>query len=181
MTLVSPYFDIKQYTKISIEAFHMNNDIVNNIFNLLKKKLEKKCNKNGYIINIYNIVEHSDGIIPPENLNGSAIYNVSYNCKMCIPIENTIIIGIVRIINQELIIGTSGPIMIFIPKDNVNIELWNISDGYIYKNSKVQLEVEHFIKILIIDKRINQNDTQIKALGKLLDIPTKEEISKYYE
>ena len=180
MTLVSPYINIKQYTKISIDSFHMNNNIINNIINLLKKKLEKKCNKNGYIATIYDIVEYSDGIMHPENLNGSAIYNVSYNCKLCIPIENTIIIGTVRIINQELIVSTAGPIIIFIPKDNINLELWSIIDGFVYKSTKKQLELENFIKILIIDKRINQNDTQIKALGKLMDIPTKEEIDKYY-
>ena len=180
MSLVSPYINIKQYTKISIESFHMNNNIINNIVNLLKKKLEKKCNKNGYVANIYDIIEYSDGIMHPENLNGSAIYNVAYNCKLCIPVENTIIIGTVRIINQELIVSTTGPIIIFIPKDNINLELWNIIDGFVYKPTKKSLELEDFIKILIIDKRINQNDTQIKAVGKLIDIPTQEEIDEYY-
>jgi hypothetical protein len=31
-----------------------------------------------------------------------------------------------------------------------------------------------------MDKRINQNDTQIKIMGKLLDFATENEVEKYY-
>ena len=47
--IVSPYRNIKQYTRISIEPFNMNSDIKNNMKIILKKKIEKKCNKNVYI------------------------------------------------------------------------------------------------------------------------------------
>ena len=44
----------------------------------------------------------------------------------------------------------------------------------------------HFIKLSyigyeqIIDKKINQGDSQIKIIGKLLDFATEEETEKYY-
>ena len=133
MKLVSPYKNIKQYTRISLEAYYMNSDIKNNIKMILKKKMEKKCNKNGYIDEIYRILEYSDGYMPPENLNGNAIYNIAYHCKICIPIENTIIIGQTRIINQELIVAINGPIMFFIPKENVDTNIWSITDNYLNK------------------------------------------------
>ena len=158
----------------------MNSDIRNNMKNILKKKVEKKCNKNGYIDEVYRILEYSDGFMPPENLTGSAIYNIKYHCKICIPVENSIIIGLVKVINQELIIATNGCIMIFIPKENIDSNIWDISENFSNKSTKVKLSINNYIKIQIVDKRINQNDTQIKAIGILLDIPTDSDVEKYY-
>jgi len=178
--LVSPYRNIKQYTRISLEPYYMNTDIINNIKTVLKKKVEKKCNKNGYVDEVYRIMEYSDGIMPPENLNGCAIYNIIYHCKICVPIENTIIIGLIKVINQELLIATNGPIMCFIPKENIDTSIWNISDGYTNINTKNKLMIGDYVKILLLDKRINQNDTQIRTIGKLLDISSEQEVEKYY-
>jgi DNA-directed RNA polymerase subunit E'/Rpb7 len=180
MKLVSPYHNIKQHTKILVEPFHMNSDILNNMKIILKKKLEKKCNKNGYIDEVFRILEYSDGFMPAENLTGSAKYNIKFHCRICIPVENTIIIGLIKVINQELIIATNGCIMIFIPKENIDSTKWDISEFIINKETKKKYDVTSYIKIQIIDKRINQNDTQIKAIGVLLDIPTESEIEKYY-
>ena len=180
MTLVSPYRTIKQYTRISIEPYQMNSDIRNNMKINLKKKVEKKCNKNGYIDEVYRILEYSDGKMPPENLNGSAKYDITYHCRICVPVENTIIIGQVKVINQELIIAINGPIMIFIPKENVDSNAWDIPDNYLNKASKKKLKVDDYVKIQIIDKRINQNDSQIKSIGRLIDFTTSDEVDKYF-
>ena len=180
LKLVSPYRNIKQYTRISIEPFNMNSDIKNNMKIILKKKIEKKCNKNGFVDEVYRILEYSDGIMPPENLNGSVIYNVTYHCKICIPVENTVIIGQIRVINQELIIAANGPIMFFIPKENIDTNNWDIPDGYLNKLNKKKLQRDDYVKIQIIDKRINQNDSQIKSIGKLIDFATSEEVEKYF-
>jgi DNA-directed RNA polymerase subunit E'/Rpb7 len=180
MKLISPYRNIKQYTRISVEPYQMNSDIRNNMKLILKKKVEKKCNKNGFIDEVYKILEYSDGMMPPENLNSTAIYNITYHCKICIPVENTIIIGQIRVINQELIIAINGPIMIFIPKENIDTNVWDIPDGFLNKIKKKKLVSGEFVKIQIVDKRINQNDSQIKAIGKLLDFTTSDEVDKYY-
>ena len=180
MNLVSPYRNIKQYTRISIEPYHMNSDIILNLKLILKKKKEKKCNKNGFIDEVYRILEYSDGMMPPENLNGCVIYNITYHCKICIPVENTLIIGQVKVINQELIIAMNGPIMIFIPKENVDTNFWEIIDGYKNKKTNKKLVTEDFIKIQITDKRINQNDNQIKSIGKLNEPATEEEVTQFF-
>ena len=78
MKLVSPYRNIKQYTRISVEPYNMNSDIKNYMKIILKKKVEKKCNKNGFVDEVYRIIEYSDGIMPVENLNANAIYNIRY-------------------------------------------------------------------------------------------------------
>jgi DNA-directed RNA polymerase subunit E'/Rpb7 len=178
--LVSPYRNIKQYTRISVEPFNMNSDIKNNMKIILKKKIEKKCNKNGFVDELYRILEYSDGIMPPENLNGCVIYNITYHCKICIPIENTLIIAQIKVINQELIIAVNGPIMFFIPKENVDTNIWDIPEGYLNKSKNKKIQRDDYVKIQVIDKRINQNDSQIKSIGKLIDFASSEEVDKYF-
>jgi len=178
--IVSPYKNIKQHTRISLEPYHMNSDIRNNMKIVLKKKIEKKCNKNGFIDEIYKILEFNDGILIPENLNGAAIYNISYHARICIPIENTIIIAYIKLISNDLIVAINGPLFIFIPKNNVDTNVWDIPDGFQHKEKGTKLIVGNYVKIRIIDKRINQNDTQIKIMGKLLDFATENEVEKYY-
>jgi DNA-directed RNA polymerase subunit E'/Rpb7 len=182
MNIISPYKNVEQYTRIIIEPHQMNSDIRNHMKYNLKKKVEKKCNKNGYIDEIYRIIDYSDGFMIPENLSGNAIYDITYHCKLCIPIENSIIIGQVKVINQELIVAVNGPIMIFIPKENIDSTYWtNNIDSFIHKEKKnVKLNIGDYICVLIINKRINQYDTQIKIIGKLLDLPTNEEVEKYF-
>ncbi len=180
MKLVSPYRNIKQYTRVSLEPYHMNSDIRNNIKIVLKKKVEKKCNKNGFVDEVMRILEYSDGFMPPENLNGAAIYNITYHCRLCIPVENTIIIGQVKVINSDLVIALNGPIMFFLPKENTDTNIWDIPDGYINKKTKKNLGINDYVKIQIINKRINQNDYQIKTIGSLLDYATLDEVDKYF-
>jgi DNA-directed RNA polymerase subunit E'/Rpb7 len=180
MNIISPYKDIRQFTKIKILPHHMNSDIRNHMKLNLKKKVEKKCNKNGFIDEVYKIENYYSGIIPAENLSGSAIYDIIYQCRLCIPVENSIIIGQIRIINQELIIAWNGPIIIFIPKENIDKNIWDIQDNFLNAISKVRLKINKFVKIQIINKKINQNDHQINSIGKLLDIATDEEVKQFY-
>jgi hypothetical protein len=179
--ITSPYKNVEQYTRIKIEPYQMNSDIRNHLKYNLKKKIENKCNKNGFIIELYRITNYSDGIMHPENLSGNVIYNVSYHCKICIPIENTIIIGQIKIINPELIIAVNGPIMIFISKDYVDTNYWNPIENYIHtKKENVKLNIENYVCIEILNKRINKNDTQIKTIGRLLDLATEEQVNLYF-
>ena len=179
-TIVSPYKNIKQHTRIKLEPYHMNSDIRNNMKIVLKKKVEKKCNKNGFIDEVFKILEFSDGIMIPENLDASAIYNISYHCRICIPIENTIIISIIKMVNPDLVVAINGPLLIFIPKNNVDTNIWDIPDNYNHKKFNKKLTIGDYIKIQITDKRINQCDSQIKVMGKLLDFATDTETEKYY-
>ena len=77
--------------------------------------------------------------MPPENLSGDIIFNIKYQCRLCLPTENSIIIGNIKTINQELIIAINGPIFIFIPKENVDGEIWNIDD-FIEKKIKKKIK-----------------------------------------
>jgi DNA-directed RNA polymerase subunit E'/Rpb7 len=180
MSIVQLYRNEIQKACIDLEAFHLNNEILINMINILKRNQEKKCNKNGYIDKIYKIISYSDGKLLPENLNGSVRYIVEYSCKICIPIENTILIAQVKSISQEVIICITGPIIIFVPKEKVDPIIWNVHDNYTNNKSKTKLMNTNLVKIQITDKRINKNDHEIKAIGQLLDFPTQKEIDEYY-
>jgi DNA-directed RNA polymerase subunit E'/Rpb7 len=179
--IINPFKNLKQYTRICVPPNKLNSDIRNNIKSLLETNLEGRCNKNGFITKIHRIIDYSDGFLIPETLNGNVMYNITYLCNICIPIENTVIIAQVKIINQELIIAINGPIMIFIPKENVDINTWNITDGYINKENKKKLQSLDYILVEIIDKRINANELQIKTIGKLLNYASEDDINKYFK
>jgi DNA-directed RNA polymerase subunit E'/Rpb7 len=158
----------------------MNADIRTNMKLNLKKKVEKKCNNNGFIDEVYRITEYDEGLLVVENLSGSVNYNVKYECRICIPVENSVIIGRVKIKNPELIMVINGPLYIFIPKDNIDTNVWDINENFMNKKTNTKLKEGNFVKIQIVNKKINQNDYQIKCIGRLLDYASDDEVSKYF-
>ena len=178
--IVSPYKNITQYTKIQIKPHMMNSDIKNNMKLVLRKKIEKICNKQGFIDEVFKIESYIEEEISPENLSGSVNYNIAYHCRICIPIENTLIIAQVKAINQELVLASNGPIMIFIPKDNIDSKVWDITDNFLHIKSKTNLKDNNYIKVQILNKRINQGDFQIKAIAKLIDFATEKDVKDFY-
>ena len=52
----------------------------------MKKKVEKKCNKYGYITKVYKILDMSEGEIIPENFDASVVFNVKFSCRICLPV-----------------------------------------------------------------------------------------------
>lgn len=178
--LVSPYKNTTQYTKIQIKPHMMNSDIQNIMKLVLRKKVEKRCNKNGFIDEVHRIEKFMEEDLHPENLSGCANYYITYHCRICLPIENSIIIAQVKAINQELILATNGPIMIFIPKNNINQAKWDVSDKFLNRKTKTNLIVNNYIKIEVVNKRINQGDHQIKVIGKLVDFATDDMTTLYF-
>ncbi len=72
--------------------------------------------------------------------------------------------------------------MMFIPRENVDPTYWtNNIDNFTYKkNATILLNIGDYVCVQIINKRINQYDTQIKTIGKLLDLPSTIEVEKYF-
>jgi DNA-directed RNA polymerase subunit E'/Rpb7 len=181
MKPISPYKNVEQYTQILLEPYQMNSDIRIHLKANLKKKVEKKCNKNGYVDEVYKIIEYGDGIMKPENLSGNVLYNIKYHCKLCLPIENSIIISQVKVINQDLVITINGPIMNFIPRDNIDTSVWDILENFKHKNkANEKLKIGDYVLVQILNKRINSRDTQIKTICKLLDFASENQVKDYF-
>lgn len=179
-TIISPYKNLTQYTRIQLQPYQLNSDIENNMELVLQQKVEKKCNKYGYVDKVYEITEYEEGYLRKENLSGVINFNITYNCRICLPIENTILIGKIAAINQELVMLTNGPIVIFVPKVNIDTNTWNISSVFTRNSDNKNLEKNNLVKVLINKVKVNQNDTQIKCIGTLMDFPSDNEIEKYY-
>tara|TARA_B110000908_G_C10265575_1_gene463556 strand:- start:4125 stop:4706 length:582 start_codon:yes stop_codon:yes gene_type:complete len=180
MSLISPYQDTFQYTRIKLEPHYFNSDLEPNLLHILRQKDSKKCNKNGFIDEIYNIESYKGGYISSNNLSGSAMFDIKYNCRICYPIIRSTIIIQIKTINQELIVGTNGPIFIFIPKEEIDTTFWNFSESFNNKTTGKSLKENDFVKVEILDRRINQGGFIINTIGKLLDHASTSEIRKFY-
>ena len=56
MNLTTSYIYIAEEDIIQLKPYHMNSDILNNMLKILKNKVEKKCNRNGYVEIVYKIL-----------------------------------------------------------------------------------------------------------------------------
>jgi len=178
--LTSPYINTIQHTRVQILPYQMNSDIESNMEINLKQKVEKKCNKYGYIDKVYTIDNYEEGELVKEHFLGSANYNVSYQCRMCLPIEKTMIVGQVLIVNAELVFVKNGPILVFIPKTNIDTSTWDVNNNITHKNKSKKLEKNDYVKVIIDKVKVNQNDTQIKTMGILYDFASSDETKKYF-
>lgn len=178
--LLSPYKNTIQHTTIQVMPQHMNSDILANMELILKQKVENKCNKYGYIDKVHTIDKYSEGNLIAENFLGAANYKVDYQCRMCLPIENTMIVAKVHNINSELVILSNGPIIIFIPKENIDTNIWSITNNITHKKNDKILKTDDYVKVIIDKIKINQNDTQIKSIGILGDFAKTSEKENYY-
>ena len=178
--LVSPYKDIEQHTVIKIEPYQMNSDILINAKLNLKNKVENKCNRQCFIMKVHKILKMGEGTLHAENFSGGAIYPISYHAQVCLPINNTFIIGKVSVLNKKLIVVVNGPLRIFIPKNNIESSNFIVKNDLVHKKTNKIIEVESLVKILLINHRISQNASEINSIGILHDIATDKEIESCY-
>ena len=157
----------------------MNSDIEDNMTIVLQQKVESKCNRYGFIEKVHNIEQYDEDIILPENFSGSATYKISYHCNIIIPIENTIIIGNIKAINPELVIVINGPIVVFIPKANIDTNIWDVGNDFTDKKN-VPLKQNDSVKVHLEKVKINQGDIQIKCIGRLMDRASENEIKDFF-
>ena len=57
---------------------------------------------------------------------------------------------------------------------------WDFSENFKNKKSGVELKENDFVKVEILDRRINQGGYIINTIGKLLDNASKSEVNKFY-
>ena len=176
----TPIKSKQQYTRIMIPPHMMNSDIEDNMMIVLQQKVENKCNRYGYVQKVHYIEKYEEGLILPENFSGSAPYNITFMSDIVIPIENTIIVGTVKALNPELAIIVNGPIIVFIPKANIDTNIWDVSNEFTDKKNRTILKQDDYVKVHLDKVKINQGDVQIKCIGKLMGRANDEEIEMVY-
>ena len=180
--LTIPYINTELHSRIILHSNQINSDFYIHLKNNLKKKVEQKCNKFGYITKIYKILEHDDGDIPAENFNGSALYNLKYSCRLCIPQNDTHIICKINMLNKSLITAVNGPILCIIKLTEINNENFTINNkGDLINNSNNKpLINENHIIVKVMANNFFAQDDRIIILGYLNSIASSKEIVQYF-
>ena len=184
--LINPCKDKILYTKIILNPNQMNNDIYMNLKKNLIDKLEGKCITDGYVIQIYKILEYTNGIIEGENFTGAAVFNIKYLAKICVAIkESTIIAKITEYLpNANFALAEYGNIIKIIFTKNerdINCQVFQITNdkNIIHLRSQKKLQVNDYVKLQLKTIRYYHNDIYIKCMAYLDDLPTLAEIEQY--
>ena len=180
--LVSPYVNTEFHTRISLSPHQMNNEIYIHLKNNLKKKVEKTCNKYGYITKLFKILDYSDGEIIPENFDSSSIFNIRYSCRICLPIEKSKIICKIDILNKALIKAVNGPIVCIIKMSELNTDKFsqNNKNEIIYNDNNKLLSVDDHIIVNILATNFFAGDERMIILASLEDLPSPKQITEFY-
>tara|TARA_B100001287_G_C22603532_1_gene491581 strand:+ start:181 stop:789 length:609 start_codon:yes stop_codon:yes gene_type:complete len=175
------YIDTQLKSRVVLHPSQMNNDIYINLKESLVKKVEGKCvNNHGFVVTVYEIVDHSSGEISDNSTLGSAIYTVTFSCRLCKPLVNKEIICKVDRMNQHLISVVNGPLIVIIPMDRLNESNFFLDhrDNIRYKkdeNNSEILKQNDYVKVMLETISFDDKDTKIKAIGILKDMATKKE------
>ena len=177
--LVNPYKNTIFYTRIKLLPYQMNNELYINLKNNLKKKVENKCNKYGYINNIHKILSYSDGTINAEDFTASAVFDIKYSANVVIPVENTKIIVKILKMNNMAILAENGPIKVPLKYDKISNKFKAVQGTILYNNK--QIKVGEYLIISILAKRFYNKDKYISVYGYIEDVPTEEQIKEFFE
>lgn len=185
--MISPYINTKLYTHVALLPNQMDNKLYINLKKNLEHKLNRRCYKNfGYIMEIFKILEYKDGVIEAENPSGSAIFDISFSCRLAVPLKGKQIVCKVDRTNKLLLTVNSGPILIIITTERVNEKVFfsDNNNNLRYKtadNKSYVLEPGQFVKVTIINTTFNNGDDKIKAIGFLDDMATDAEKEEFYK
>jgi DNA-directed RNA polymerase subunit E'/Rpb7 len=179
--LVNPYINTNLAAQVLLRPNQLDNNIYINMKKNLKITLEGKCNKYGFIQMIHKILDHTDGLMVPEDLTGSVLFNVKYSALVCIPIENTNIICKITNVENNLFTAQNGPILIVLKQSDVNTDIFANDRGMVMiKGMNKKLEKGDFVTVYIRNKRYYSGDTTIIAMARLENVPSENEIEKYF-
>lgn len=184
--MIGPYINTELHTTVALLPNQMNNSLYINLKKNLEKKILNKCYRTyGCIMEIYEITKYTNGIIEAENFMASAKFDISFSCRLCLPLTSKKIICKINQINKLLITAENGPILVIITNERVNNNVFfadkNNNLRYKIKDETKQLLAGDFIVITVNRIRFNHGDRKIKSIGFLDNIASEEEKNMFYE
>jgi DNA-directed RNA polymerase subunit E'/Rpb7 len=181
----SPYFNTTLELDVKLFAKQMDNNIYDNIKQNIEKIYLDKCyNDFGYIDKIYNINEEiKGGVINAEDFSAAAIFRVKFNCKICNPLKNTIIMGKIISINNRIIVANMGPIKFIIQENNFNVNNIQFKRTAYYPmvNNIIinkPITTGTYVMIKVLGKKIIAGNTTIIVFGSLESVVDEETIEE---
>ena len=148
---------------IYLKAADLNNKIDDIILLKLKKKVEGKCIKIGYVMpNSIKIVMRSLGIINNANFDGITTYKVKYTADICNPIIGSVIQCTVGNIDKsQVICYVDNP-------DKSPVEIYLFKHHHLGNTEFLQLEKGDVINVKIGGSKWEYRDKQIISIAQFI-------------
>jgi len=183
--MTSPYINTKLSTSVILHPYQMDNKIYINLKQNLQTISGKCFQKYGYVVKIIEILDYKDGVIEAENTESSALFDLDFSCRMCVPLKNTQIICEIDRVNKLLITAVNGPILVVITNDRVNNDVFykdnNNNIRYKKEGQSNMLQPHDFIKVVLQTIHFNDGDEKIKAIGYMEDMAGEEDKKNFYK
>jgi DNA-directed RNA polymerase subunit E'/Rpb7 len=170
-----PYFITTLEADVRIHPSQMDNNIMENIKSNLEKRYLGKCYDNyGYIDKIYEIDDNiKGGVIRAEDNTSSSVHHLSFTCRICNPLKDSIITGKIVGINNMIIVAENGPIRFIIGESNINKN--NVQfrkSAYYPMSSKGEMinkpiSVGTYVMVQVMNKKIVKGKKNIIVFGRL--------------
>ena len=171
----SPYINTKLKTSILLHPYQMDNKVYINLKSNLERKIVGKCySKYGFVVKVIEILNYKEGVIEAENTDSSALFELEFSTRICLPLKDTQIICKVDRVNKLLITAVNGPIVVIITNDRINDKVFfkdnNNNVRYKIDNKSDILKSNDMIKVTLRTIQFYDSDEKIKAIGFLDDI-----------
>ena len=178
----TPYIDAKIVLNIALEPSELNNDILFNIKNKLKR-MEKRCHSFGYLDEVYTIYKYENGFLPPEDLMCKAVYTVTFHCRICDPPIDIVIPAKIRKIDPTIISMDAGPIRLIMQSNRLDerLELFGQGTIRVKDKSNVVINKNSYVWCKVLAKKFNNGDKYIQALSSITDVCDEDDYNKIYE
>jgi DNA-directed RNA polymerase subunit E'/Rpb7 len=180
-----PYFITTLEADVRVHPSQMDNNIMDNIKRNLEKTYTGKCyNKYGYIDKIYDVSDDiKGGIIRGEDNTSSSVHRVKFNCRICNPMKDSVIVGSIIGVNNMIIVAMNGPIKFIINGTNINTDNVQFKKAAYYPvTSKGELINKPLtngshVYIKIMSKKIVNKKDKIIVFGRLESIITDDKLA----
>ena len=157
---MDPYIQDRILERINIPVSYINQDLDETILEFIKQKIGDKCVETGYInSDDIKIIGRSSGLMDVSHFTGDIIFDVECKVNIFNPPEGTILDCKIINKNKMGLVAESNkikpsPIRILLAREHhQNNETFN------------EAEIGNTLKIEVIAKRYEYNDTQIQAIG----------------
>ena len=143
-----------------INPSELTSDIDSILLDKSKKSLGDKCSKYGYIIeDSIKIIHRSIGKIKSSHFDGTVIFNLKLEVKVCNPTEGDIIECQVIGKNKMGILAKKKPLIIALSQ-------LHHDDTTLFNN----INVNQVIQVKVIDTKFSLNDKDIQVIGKIYNL-----------
>lgn len=180
-----PYFITTLEADVRVHPSQMDNNIMDNIKRNLQRKYSGRCYGNyGYIDKIYDVNDDiKGGIIRAEDNTSSSVHRVKFNCRVCNPMKDSMVVGQIIGVNNMIMIAVNGPIKFIINGTNINTDNVQYKKSAFYPvTSKGELInkpiiVGSYVNIKIMSKKIVNNKEKIFVFGRLESVITDDRLA----